>query len=70
MIDTLALIYTPSIVDGYINLMSEIGAKINIDLKKVMSFVSLVNTKIFVFISNQPLSVLRVASLNTTMVLI
>ena len=34
MIDTLALIYTPSIVDGYINLMSEIGAKINIDLKK------------------------------------
>ena len=38
MIDTLALIYTPSIVDGYINLMSEIGAKINIDLKKSNEF--------------------------------
>lgn len=34
MIDTLVLTFTPSMVDGYINLMSEVGAKINVDLKK------------------------------------
>lgn len=38
MIDTLALIYTLSIVDGYINLMSEVGAKINVDLKNSNEF--------------------------------
>lgn len=33
MIDTLWLLYTPSIGGGYTNLMSDVGAKINIDLK-------------------------------------
>lgn len=33
MIDTLCLLYTPSIGGGYTNLMSDVGAKINIELK-------------------------------------
>ena len=38
MIDTLCLVYTPSMDSGYIDLMSEVGVRINVDRKNSNEF--------------------------------